>query len=63
MASPYERGGLCPGKQIPAGHAGRVIGPLLAAQLIKIFLGARLTGAKRRERSLAKVDALGHDNV
>jgi len=37
---------------------GRVIGPLLAEELIRIFLAARFTGAARHERRLAKVAAL-----
>lgn len=37
---------------------GRVIGPLLAEELTRIFLAARFTGAARHERRLAKVAAL-----
>jgi ribose 5-phosphate isomerase B len=37
---------------------GRVIGPMLAEELIRSFLAARFTGAERHERRLAKVAAL-----
>jgi ribose 5-phosphate isomerase B len=40
---------------------GRVIGPLLAEELIRIFLSARFSGAERHERRLAKVAALERD--
>jgi len=37
---------------------GRVIGPLLAEELIRTFLAAQFSGAERHERRLAKVAAL-----
>ena len=37
---------------------GRVVGPMLAEELIKTFLAARFSGAERHERRLAKVAAL-----
>jgi ribose 5-phosphate isomerase B len=37
---------------------GRVVGPMLADELIKTFLAARFSGAERHERRLAKVAAL-----
>jgi ribose 5-phosphate isomerase B len=40
---------------------GRVIGPQLAEELIRIFLSARFSGAERHERRLAKVAALERD--
>ena len=36
----------------------RVIGPELALDLVRIFLGARFTGEERHVRRLAKIDAL-----
>lgn len=37
---------------------GRVIGNALAADLVRIFLGARFSGAERHVRRLAAIDAL-----
>jgi ribose 5-phosphate isomerase B len=37
---------------------GRIIGPMLAEELIRFFLKAKFTGAERHERRLAKVAAL-----
>ena len=36
----------------------RVVGPELAAELVKAFLGATFSGAERHRRRLAKVEAL-----
>jgi RpiB/LacA/LacB family sugar-phosphate isomerase len=37
---------------------GRVIGPELAYELVKTFLGARFTGEERHVRRLAKVRSM-----
>jgi ribose 5-phosphate isomerase B len=37
---------------------GRIIGPMLAVELIRFFLKAKFSGAERHERRLAKVAAL-----
>ncbi len=37
---------------------GRIIGPMLAEELVQTFLAAKFTGAERHERRLAKVAAL-----
>jgi len=36
----------------------RVVGPALAAELVRTYLGARFSGAERHERRLAKVAAI-----
>ena len=36
----------------------RVIGPALAVELVKSFLGARFSGAARHKRRLEKIAAL-----
>lgn len=38
----------------------RVIGPELALDLVRAFLGARFTGEERHRRRLAKIEALEH---
>ena len=42
---------------------GKVIGSALAWELIVSFLAARFSGALRHQRRLAKVQALGNQNV
>jgi ribose 5-phosphate isomerase B len=37
---------------------GRVIGPALAADIIRVFLAAEFTGEDRHERRLAKIDGI-----
>jgi ribose 5-phosphate isomerase B len=37
---------------------GRVIGPALAADIIRVFLGAEFTGEDRHKRRLAKIDGI-----
>ena len=37
---------------------GRVVGPALARELVRAFLGARYTGEERHARRLAKITAL-----
>jgi len=41
----------------------RVIGPELALDLVRIFLGAQFTGEARHVRRLAKIDALERENL
>ena len=41
----------------------RVIGPELALDLVRIFLGAQFTGEERHVRRLAKIDALERKNL
>jgi ribose 5-phosphate isomerase B len=41
---------------------GRVIGPMLAEELVAAFLAARFSGAERHERRLAKVAKLERDS-
>jgi ribose 5-phosphate isomerase B len=41
----------------------RVIGPELALDLVRIFLGATFTGEARHVRRLAKIAALEHANL
>jgi ribose 5-phosphate isomerase B len=41
----------------------RVIGPELAAELIRDFLGARFSGAERHLRRLGKIADLERDRV
>ena len=42
---------------------GKVIGPVLAWELIETFLTARFSGALRHQRRLAKVQALENQEV
>ena len=37
---------------------GRVVGPALAHELVRAFLGARYSGEERHARRLAKIKAL-----
>ena len=37
---------------------GRVIGPALAADIIRVFLAAEFTGEDRHKRRLAKIDGI-----
>ncbi len=39
----------------------RVIGPMLAAEVLKAFLAARFSGAERHERRLAKIRKIEED--
>ncbi len=39
----------------------RVIGPLLAAEVVTAFLGAKFSGAERHRRRLDKVNAIEAD--
>ena len=41
----------------------RVIGPELALDLLRIFLGAQFTGEARHVRRLAKIEALERENL
>ena len=41
----------------------RVIGPELALDLVRIFLGAQSTGEPRHVRRLAKIEALERENL
>ena len=41
----------------------RVIGPELALDLVRIFLGAQFTGEARHVRRLTKIDALERENL
>jgi len=41
----------------------RVIGPELALDLVRIYLGAQFTGEERHRRRLAKIDALEHESL
>lgn len=41
----------------------RVIGPVIAAELVAAFLGAEFTGEPRHTRRLAKVDAIERDGL
>ena len=39
----------------------RIIGPALAEEIVKTFIGAKFTGAKRHIRRLAKIESLEKD--
>ena len=39
----------------------RVVGPAIAAELIRAFLGARFSGAARHRRRLEKIQRMEHD--
>jgi ribose 5-phosphate isomerase B len=41
----------------------RVIGPVIAEELVKSFLGAEFTGEERHARRLAKVNAIERDGL
>jgi ribose 5-phosphate isomerase B len=41
----------------------RVIGPALAAELVRAFVNAKFSGAERHVRRLAKVNAIERDAV
>jgi ribose 5-phosphate isomerase B len=42
---------------------GQVVGKVLAWDLVRVFLGARFSGAERHRRRLAKVASLEYDSV
>ncbi len=41
----------------------RVIGPVIAAELVAAFVGAHFSGEERHARRLAKVEAIEHDGL
>ena len=41
----------------------RVIGPVIAAELVAAFVGAQFSGARRHARRLRKVEAIERDGL